>query len=149
LINNTSKFFILIYGRDSCILWFLNELNLTYQRLTNFMASFDFIPIVLVSWDRFLLCHAPIKPLLAFQDQISILIVSCITMWFRGCNSINEHSFVHGSILAHFHANKETNIYKCMKTNFFCSKFLRTLWTYWTQVIYFELISHMNVVCRH
>jgi hypothetical protein len=38
---------------DSCILQFLNELNLTYRRLTSFVASFYFIPIVLVPWSRF------------------------------------------------------------------------------------------------
>jgi hypothetical protein len=79
-INNTSELFSLTCERGSCILWFLNELNLTYQRLTSFMASFNFIPIVLVPWDRFSLCHAPNRSLLVFQYQISVLIVSCVTM---------------------------------------------------------------------
>ena len=41
-------------------------------------------PIVLVPWGRFLLCHTPIRPILAFRDQISILIVGCVTTWSRG-----------------------------------------------------------------
>jgi len=80
-MNNTSKLFSLTCMGDSCILWFLNKLNLTYQRLNDFVALFDFISIVLMSWDKFLLCHTPIKFLSAFQDQISILIVSCMTTW--------------------------------------------------------------------
>jgi hypothetical protein len=79
-MNNTSEIFSLTPKRDSYIIWFLNEMNLTYQRLTGFMVSFDFIPIVLVPWDKFSLCHIPIIPLSAFQDQILILIVSCMTM---------------------------------------------------------------------
>jgi hypothetical protein len=43
-----------------------------------------FIPIVLVPWDRFSLCHTPIRPISAFQDQISILIVGCVITWSRG-----------------------------------------------------------------
>jgi hypothetical protein len=46
---------------------------MTYQKLTGFMVSFYFILILLVSWDRFLLCHTPIRPILALRDQISIL----------------------------------------------------------------------------
>ena len=41
-------------------------------------------PIVLVPWGRFSLCHTPIRPISAFQDQISILIVGCVTTWSRG-----------------------------------------------------------------
>jgi hypothetical protein len=37
------------------------------------------IPIMLVPWGRFPLCHTPIRPISAFRDQISILIVGCIT----------------------------------------------------------------------
>jgi hypothetical protein len=70
--------------RDSCILWFLNELNLTYPRLIGFVVSFDFIPIVLVLWGRFSLCHSPIRSLLAFRDRISILIVGYVTIWLQG-----------------------------------------------------------------
>jgi hypothetical protein len=38
------------------------------------------ILIVLVPWNKFSLCHTPIKPISAFRDQISILIVGCMTM---------------------------------------------------------------------
>jgi len=36
-------------------------------------------PIVLVPWGRFPLCHTPIRPISAFQDQILILIMGCVT----------------------------------------------------------------------
>jgi len=39
-------------------------------------------PIVLVPWGTFPLCHTPIRPISAFPDQISILIVGCVTMRF-------------------------------------------------------------------
>jgi hypothetical protein len=38
-------------------------------------------PIVLVPWGRFPLCHTPIRPISAFQDQSSILIMGCVTTW--------------------------------------------------------------------
>ena len=79
---NTYELFSLTRERDSTILWFLNELNLTYQRLNSFVASFDFIPIMLMHWGRFSLCHTHIKPLSAFQDQISIFIVGYVIMRF-------------------------------------------------------------------
>jgi len=41
-------------------------------------------PIVLVPWGRFPLCHTPIRPISAFRDQISILIVGCVTTWSWG-----------------------------------------------------------------
>ena len=69
---------------DSFILQFLNELNLIYRRLSDFVVSFYFIPVVLVPWGRFPLCHTFIRPILFFQDQISILIVSYVTTWSRG-----------------------------------------------------------------
>jgi hypothetical protein len=78
-MNITSEFSVFTCESDSCVLQFLNELNLTYQRLTDFMASFYFIPVVLVSWSKFSLCHTPIRPFSAFQDEISILIVGCVT----------------------------------------------------------------------
>jgi hypothetical protein len=78
------NFSVLTCKSDSCIFQFLKELNLTHQRLTGFVASFYFIPIVLVSCDRFLLGHTPIIYFLAFRDQISILIVGCVTTWSRG-----------------------------------------------------------------
>ena len=39
---------------------------------------------MLVPWGRFPLCHTPIKPISAFRDQISILIVGCVTTWSWG-----------------------------------------------------------------
>jgi hypothetical protein len=73
------NFLVLTCESDSCILQFLNELNLTYQRLTHFVVSFYFIRIVLVPWGTFPLCHTPIRHISAFWDQISILIVGCMT----------------------------------------------------------------------
>jgi len=85
LINNTSEFFSFnMWERFLYFFLFLNELNLTYQRLISFVASFDFIAIVLVPWDKFSLCHTPTRLLLTFQDQISILIVGCATTWSQG-----------------------------------------------------------------
>jgi hypothetical protein len=46
------------------------------------MASFYFIPIVLVPWGRFSLYNTPVRPFLAFRDQISILIVGCVITKF-------------------------------------------------------------------
>jgi hypothetical protein len=39
-------------------------------------------PIVLVPWGKFPLCHTPIRPISAFRDRISILIVGCVTTRF-------------------------------------------------------------------
>jgi hypothetical protein len=69
--------------------WFLyclvlERTKLTYKILTSFMASFDLIPIVLVPENMFLLCHILIRSFLAFGDQISILIVGCVTIWSQG-----------------------------------------------------------------
>ena len=47
-MNNSSELFNLTCERDSCIILFLNEMNLTYQRLIGIVVSFNFIPIVLV-----------------------------------------------------------------------------------------------------
>jgi hypothetical protein len=79
MMDNISELFILTCEIDSCILWFLNELNQTYQRFTSFVTSFDFIPIVSVPWDKFSLCHTHIRPLSAFYNQILILIVGFMT----------------------------------------------------------------------
>jgi hypothetical protein len=46
------------------------------------------IPIVLVSWGRFPLCHTSIRHILALQDQISILIVGCVTTWSRDSHQL-------------------------------------------------------------
>ena len=76
------NFSVLTCESDSCILQFLNELNLTYRRINWLRGVIQLIPIVLVPWDRFPLCHTPIKPILAFRDEISILIVGCVIMRF-------------------------------------------------------------------
>jgi len=65
---------LLVFLGWSTSLQFLNKLNLTYRRLTGFVASFYFILIVLVSWGKFLLSHTLIRSILALQDYISILI---------------------------------------------------------------------------
>jgi hypothetical protein len=39
-------------------------------------------PMVLVPWGKFPLCHTPIRPISAFRDQISILIVGCVITRF-------------------------------------------------------------------
>jgi hypothetical protein len=65
---------LLVFLGWSTSLKFLNKLNLTYRRLTGFVASFYFILIVLVSWGKFLLSHTLIRSILALQDYISILI---------------------------------------------------------------------------
>jgi len=74
-----------IYEINLCFVW-CNMLyllgqrsNLTYLGITHLVVSFDSIPIVLVPWDRFSLYHTSIRPILAFQDHISILIVGCVT----------------------------------------------------------------------
>jgi hypothetical protein len=81
-------FSVLMFESDSCILQFLNKLNLTYRRLTGFVMSFYFVSIVLVPWNKFSLCHTPIRPISAFQDQMSILIVGCVTTWSRGSHQL-------------------------------------------------------------
>jgi hypothetical protein len=45
-------------------------------------------PIVLVPWGKFPLRHTPIRPISAFRDQISILIVGCVTTWSRGSHKL-------------------------------------------------------------
>jgi hypothetical protein len=46
------------------------------------------IPIILVPWDTFSLCHTPIRLSSASRDQISILIVGCVTTWSRDSHQI-------------------------------------------------------------
>jgi hypothetical protein len=46
------------------------------------------IPIMLVHWDTFPLCHTPIRLSSASRDQISILIVGCVTTWSRDSHQI-------------------------------------------------------------
>ena len=42
------------------------------------------IQVVFVHWNMFPLYHTPIRLILAFQDQISILIMDCVTIWSWG-----------------------------------------------------------------
>ena len=86
MINNTSELFSLTCQRDSCILWFLNELKLIHQILIGFVASFDFILILIMPWDMFSLYHTPIRPPFVFQDEISILVMSCVVTRFASDN---------------------------------------------------------------
>jgi hypothetical protein len=111
---NTYELFSLMRERDSTIFWFLNELNLTYQRLTSFVASFDFIPIMLMPWGRFSLCHTPIKPLLAFQDQISIFIVGYMIMKFSSPYEAN-------TLIFFFHSSPSNCFEKNIRGNNFPS----------------------------
>jgi len=69
--------------------WFLHSSVL--QRIESDLSKINWLrgvillnPIVLVPWGRFPLCHTPIRPISAFRDQISILIVGCVTTWSRG-----------------------------------------------------------------
>jgi hypothetical protein len=77
---------------------YLNTCNLNFELLmiiTSTFFSFNMwewflcsvillIPIVLVHWGRFPLSHTLIRAISAFRDQISILIVGCVTTWSRG-----------------------------------------------------------------
>ena len=47
-MNNIFEPFSLTCERYFCIFWFLNEPNLTYQRLIGLASLFDFIPIMLI-----------------------------------------------------------------------------------------------------
>jgi len=64
--------------------WFLYSLVLeqtesNLSKINWLFSVFLLIPIVLVPWGRFSLCHTPIRPIFAFRDQISILIVGYVT----------------------------------------------------------------------
>jgi len=68
--------------------WFLHSsvLERTESDLSKinwFCGVILLILVVLVPRGRFPLCHTPIRPISAFQDQISILIVRCVTTWPR------------------------------------------------------------------
>ena len=59
-MNITSEFFSFNMW-EWFLFQFLNELNLTYRRLTGFMVSFYFILTVMVPWGRFLFRLSRIK----------------------------------------------------------------------------------------
>jgi hypothetical protein len=60
--------------------------NLTYQGITNIVASFDSIPIVLVPWDRFSLCHTSQTWFLAFLGIMFFR--GCLTTWSKGLHQL-------------------------------------------------------------
>jgi hypothetical protein len=64
--KNLECIFFNLCESDSCVLYFINELNLIDQRLIGFVVLFSFIRIVLVPWDKFLLCHTSIRSILIF-----------------------------------------------------------------------------------
>jgi hypothetical protein len=64
--------------------WFLyssvlEQIESNLSKINWLFSVFLLIPIVLVPWGRFPLCHTPIRPIFAFRDQISILIVGYVT----------------------------------------------------------------------
>jgi len=72
------KFSILAFESDSCILQFLNKLNLSK---INWLRGVILLHSNSVgAWGRFPSFHTPIRPISAFQDEISILIVGCVTI---------------------------------------------------------------------
>jgi hypothetical protein len=82
-MNITSKFFSFNMWE-----WFLHSSVLErteydISKINWHRGIILLIPIVLVSWSKFPLCHTLIISISAFRDQISILIVGCVTMWSR------------------------------------------------------------------
>jgi hypothetical protein len=78
-MNNTSKLFSLTYER---FLYYivLEQTKSDLLKITVFVTPFNFIQIVLMLWDMFILCYTLIRSFLAFHDQILILIVGCVTI---------------------------------------------------------------------
>jgi hypothetical protein len=83
LMNITSKFFSFNVWE-----WFLHCSVL--ERTESDLLKINWlcfvillILIVLVPWGKFSLYHSPIKSISAFRDHILILIVGCVTTWFR------------------------------------------------------------------
>jgi hypothetical protein len=86
-MNITSEFFSFNMWE-----WFLHFLVLEWtesdlSKINWLWASFYIISIVLVPWTGFSLCHTPIRPISSFHNQISILIMGCVTMWSRGSHN--------------------------------------------------------------
>jgi hypothetical protein len=79
LTNITFKFFSfnmwewLLYS--SVLEWIEFDLS----KINKLRGVILLIPIVLVPWRKFPLCHTPIRLILAFRDQISILIMGWVT----------------------------------------------------------------------
>ena len=84
-MNITSEFFSFNMWE-----WLLHSSVL--ERIESDLSKFNWLRgvillnpiIVLVPWGRFPLCHTTIRPISAFRDQISILIVGCVTTWSWG-----------------------------------------------------------------
>jgi hypothetical protein len=73
---------------------------------------------VLVPWDKFSLCHTPIRLISAFQDKISILIVGCVTTWSRSSHQlVSEPHLGHITRLNRITKTRIQN-YLTEKTNF-------------------------------
>jgi hypothetical protein len=81
-------FSVLMWESDSCILQFLNKLNLTYQRLTSFVASFYSINSVGALGQVSIVSHS-YQTISAFRDQISILIMGCVITRFTSPSFVN------------------------------------------------------------
>jgi hypothetical protein len=84
LMNITSEFFSFNLWE-----WFLHSsvLERTESDLSkiNWLCGIILlIPIVLVLWGNFSLCHTLIRPISTFRDRIPILIVGYVTTWSRG-----------------------------------------------------------------
>ena len=67
--------------------WFLQSLVLKQTesdlwKINWLRGVILFLPIVLVPWGRFPLCHTPIRPISAFWDQISLLVMGCVITRF-------------------------------------------------------------------
>jgi hypothetical protein len=71
------NFSFLAFREDSCILWFVNELNLNVKWLRDFIR---FHSNSVGALRQVFIVSQSIKPILAFWDYISILIVGCETM---------------------------------------------------------------------
>jgi hypothetical protein len=87
------------------------------------------IPIVLVPWGRFPMCHTPIKPISAFWDQISILIVGCVITRFASDSVfIQFFSFVHIS-----------DRFVCYSRYYHCSFILLVFWFFLLLELYIHI----------
>jgi hypothetical protein len=78
-----TSYLVRIFFLQGCCSWFWEFPSSTSESdlsKSNWLRSIILlIPLVLVSWGRFPLCHTPIRPISTFRDQISILIVGCVT----------------------------------------------------------------------
>ena len=61
---------------------FLEQTESDLSKINWLRDIIPLVPIVLVPWNRFLLCHTPIRTISAFRDQISILIMGSVITRF-------------------------------------------------------------------